>query len=77
LSVDGVSKDRMTIRFSGSARRVVESRDFSLRAARTTDDEIGTLADGWSQDDIDEAKRNRVRTAILLTVASPEYLAQR
>ena len=39
--------------------------------------EIGTLADGWSQNDIDEAKRNRVRTAILLTVASPEYLAQR
>ncbi len=27
---------------------MVESRDFSLRAARTTEDEIGTLADGFN-----------------------------
>lgn len=39
--------------------------------------EIGTLAQGWSQNDIDEAKRNRVRTAIMLTASSPEYIAQR
>lgn len=29
-------------------RRVMESRDFSLRAAKTTEDEIGSLADGFN-----------------------------
>jgi len=30
------------------ARRVVQSRDFSLRVEKTTDDEIGSLADGFN-----------------------------
>ena len=54
------------------------SKDLQYRIRTAANSiEIGTLAGGWSQADIDEAKRNRVRTAILLTMASPEYLAQR
>ncbi len=33
---------------SGVARQVIEARDFSLRAPKTTEDEIGTLADGFN-----------------------------
>ncbi|MBW8880751.1 MAG: DUF1800 domain-containing protein [Asticcacaulis sp.] len=39
--------------------------------------ELGTLAEGWTQEDIDNAKLNRVRTAIFLTMASPDYLSQK
>ncbi|HEX4327358.1 MAG TPA: ATP-binding protein [Burkholderiales bacterium] len=36
------------VAMSGVARRVMESRDFSLRVSKTTEDEIGTLADAFN-----------------------------
>ena len=36
------------VAMSGVARRVMESRDFSLRVAKSTEDEIGTLADAFN-----------------------------
>ncbi|MDB5803485.1 MAG: hypothetical protein JWN73_807 [Betaproteobacteria bacterium] len=36
------------VAMSGVARRVMESRDFSLRVTKTTEDEIGTLADAFN-----------------------------
>jgi len=39
---------RPILAISEVARRVVESRDFSLRVAKTTEDEIGSLADGFN-----------------------------
>jgi PAS domain S-box-containing protein len=36
------------VAISDVARRVMESRDFSLRAARTTDDEVGLLVDAFN-----------------------------
>ena len=40
---------RPIIQISDLAREVVEKRDYSLRANRTTDDEIGTLADAFNE----------------------------
>ena len=39
---------RPILAISRVARQVMESRDFSLRAPKTTQDEIGTLADGFN-----------------------------
>ena len=36
------------VAISNVARRVMESRDFSLRATRTTDDEVGVLVDAFN-----------------------------
>jgi PAS domain S-box-containing protein len=40
---------RPIIQISSLAREVVDKRDYSLRAKRTTDDEIGTLADAFNE----------------------------
>jgi PAS domain S-box-containing protein len=37
------------IQISGLARHVVERRDYSVRATRTTDDEIGTLVEAFNE----------------------------
>jgi signal transduction histidine kinase len=42
------------------ARRVSESRDFSLRATRTTDDEVGDLVDGFNAMLAEIARRSDV-----------------
>jgi signal transduction histidine kinase/CheY-like chemotaxis protein/HPt (histidine-containing phosphotransfer) domain-containing protein len=40
---------RPIIQISDLARRVVEKRDYAVRATRTTSDEIGTLVDGFNE----------------------------
>ena len=40
---------RPIIEISDLARQIVEKRDYALRAHRTTDDEIGTLADAFNE----------------------------
>lgn len=47
---------RPILDISGVARKVVDSRDFSLRAIKTTDDEIGSLVDAFN-DMLAEIKR--------------------
>ena len=42
------SVTRPILEIAGVAKHVMESRDFSPRAARTTDDEIGTLVDAFN-----------------------------
>ena len=47
---------RPILDISGVARKVVDSRDFSLRATKSTDDEIGSLVDAFN-DMLAEIKR--------------------
>ena len=42
------SATRPILDIADVARRVVEARDYSMRARRTTEDEIGTLADAFN-----------------------------